>query len=98
MQNNLSDLNNHLFEQLELLSSGKLSNERLEKEIKKTKAMTSISSQILKIASIQISAIKTAEQCGLMNQDMPSLIATKDSKNAELEKEKAKMKLLGVSK
>ena len=98
MQNNLSDLNNHLFEQLELLSSGKLNNERLEKEIKKTKAMTSISSQILKIASIQISAIKTAEQCGLMNQDMPSLIATKDSKNAELEKEKAKMKLLGVSK
>ena len=98
MQNNLSDLNNHLFEQLELLSSGKLSNERLEKEIKKTKAMTSISSQILKIASIQISAIKTAEQCGLMNQDMPSLIATKDSKNAELEKEKAKMKLLGAAK
>lgn len=98
MQNNLSDLNNHLFEQLELLSSGELSNEELEKEIKKTKAMTSISSQILKVASIQISAIKTAEQCGLMNQDMPSLIATKDSKNAELEKEKAKMKLLGAAK
>lgn len=98
MQNNLSDLNNHLFAQLELLNNGELSNEELEKEIKKTKAMTSISSQILKVASVQISAIKTAEQCRLLNQDMPSLIATKDSKNAELEKEKAKMKLLGVSK
>ncbi len=98
MQNNLSDLNNHLFAQLELLNNGELSNEELEKEIKKTKAMTSISSQILKVASIQISAIKTAKQCGLMNQDMPSLIATKDSKNAELEKEKAKMKLLGAAK
>lgn len=98
MQNNLSDLNNHLFAQLELLSSGELSDKELEKEIQKSKAMTSISSQILKIASLQISAIRTAESCGLMNQDMPSLIATKDSKNAELEKEKAKMKLLGASK
>lgn len=44
MQNNLSDLNNHLFAQLELLNNGELSNEELEKEIKKTKAMTSISS------------------------------------------------------
>lgn len=98
MQNNLSDLNNHLFAQLELLNSGELSNEELEKEIKKTKAITSISSQILKVASIQISAIKTAESCGLMNNDMPSLIATKDSKEAETERKKAKNQLLGAAK
>lgn len=98
MKNNLSDLNNHLFAQLELLSSGELSNEELEKEIKKAKAMTSISSQILKVASIQISAIKTAESCGLMNNDMPSLIATKDSKAAETERKKAKNQLLGAAK
>lgn len=98
MQNNLSDLNNHLFAQLELLSSGELSDKELEKEIQKSKAMTSISSQILKIASVQISAIKTAEQCGLMNNDMPSLIATKDSKAAEAERKKAKTQLLGAAK
>ena len=33
MQNNLSDLNNHLFAQLELLGNGELSNEELEAEI-----------------------------------------------------------------
>ena len=98
MQNNLSDLNNHLFAQLELLSSGELSDKELEKEIQKSKAMTSISSQILKIASVQISAIKTAEQCGLMNNDMPSLIATKDSKAAEAERKKSKTQLLGAAK
>lgn len=97
MKNNLSDLNNHLFEQLELLSSGELSNEELEKEIKKTKAMTSISSQILKVASIQISAIKTAESCGLLNKELPSLIATKDSE-AAVKAKKEQMKLLGASK
>lgn len=97
MKNNLSDLNNHLFEQLELLSSGELSKEELEKEIKKTKAMTSISSQILKVASIQISAIKTAESCGLLNKELPSLIATKDSE-AAVKAKKEQMKLLGASK
>lgn len=98
MKNNLSDLNNHLFEQLELLSSGELSNEELEKEIKKTKAMTSISSQILKVASIQISAIKTAESCGLFNNELPSLISTKDSETAVKAKEEEKRKLLGAAK
>lgn len=98
MQNNLSDLNNHLFAQLELLNSGELNNEQLEKEIKKTKAMTSISSQILKVASLQISAIKTAESCGLLNKELPSLISTKDSESAVKAKKEEQKKLLGASK
>ena len=79
MQNNLSDLNNHLFVQLELLNSGELNDEELERELKKSKALTSISTQILNIARLQISAIKTAESCGLLNKDLPALIVTKDS-------------------
>lgn len=78
MQNNLSDLNNHLFAQLELLGNGELSNEELEAEIKKSKAMTSISAQILKIADVQLKAIKTAENCGLLNDEMPALLETKN--------------------
>ena len=31
------------------------------------------------VARVQVSAIKTAEACGLLNKDMPALIATKDS-------------------
>lgn len=95
MQNNLSDLNNHLFVQLELLNSGELNDEELERELKKSKALTSISTQILNIARLQISAIKTAESCGLLNKDLPALIATKDSQTESDERKKVKQQLLG---
>ena len=93
MKNNLSDLNNHLFLMLETLEDDKMTDKRLEKELKKAQAICSISSQILKVASIQVSAIKTAEQCGLLNKDMPALIATKDSINEIA----CKKKLLGIT-
>lgn len=79
MQNNLADLNNHLFAQLEMLANDELDSQKLEKELKKAKAMCDISSQILKVADVQIKAIKTAESCGLLNKDMPALISMKDS-------------------
>lgn len=93
MKNNLSDLNNHLFSTLEILEDDKMTDKRLEKELKKAQAICSISSQILKVASIQISAIKTAEQCGLLNKEMPALLATKDSANEIA----GKKKLLGIT-
>lgn len=93
MKNNLSDLNNHLFLMLETLEDDKMTDKRLEKELKKAQAICSISSQILKVASIQVSAIKTAEQCGLLNKDMPALLATKDSANEIA----GKKKLLGIT-
>ena len=97
MKNNLSDLNNHLFAQLELLGNGELNNEELEAEIKRSKAMTSISAQILKIADVQLKAIRTAENCGLLNEEMPALLETKDSKALEVAREKNKQKLLGAA-
>lgn len=93
MKNNLSDLNNHLFSMLEMLEDDKMTDKRLEKELKKAQAICSISSQILKVASVQVSAIKTAEQCGLLNKDMPALLATKDSANEIA----GKKKLLGIT-
>ena len=93
MKNNLSDLNNHLFSMLETLEDEKMTDKRLEKELKKAQAICSISSQILKVASVQISAIKTADQCGLLNKEMPALLATKDSANEIA----GKKKLLGIT-
>lgn len=97
MQNNLSDLNNHLFSQLELLESGELSEKELDREIKKSKALTEISSQILDIARLQIAAINTAEKCGLCNKDLPALLATRDSK-AEKENQKKQRLCIGGEK
>ena len=88
MKNNLSDVNNHLFATLELLESDELDEKQLEKELKRAKAVCSVSSQILKVASVQVSAIRTAEACGLLNQDMPALLATKDSVTESANKQK----------
>lgn len=93
MKNNLSDLNNYLFSTLEMLEDDKMTDKRLEKELKKAQAICSISSQILKVASVQLSAIKTAEQCGLLNKEMPALLATKDSASEIA----GKKKLLGIT-
>lgn len=97
MQNNLSDLNNHLFSQLELLENGELSEKELDLELKKAKAITQISSQILNVAQLQIAAINTAEKCGLCNKDMPALLETRDSK-AEKENQKKRRLCIGGEK
>ena len=41
MKNNLSDLNNHLFLTLETLEDDKMTDKRLEKELKKAQAICS---------------------------------------------------------
>lgn len=72
MKNNLSDLNNHLFSMLEELEDDEVfqDKEKAERTLKRAKAMTQVSSQILNIARIQVQAIRTAESCGLLNENM----------------------------
>ena len=89
-KNNLSDLNDHLFEMLEKLGDDEEMQDpkKAEKLIAQSKAMCQVSSQILNVARVQVQAIQTAESCGLLNSDMPALIATKDSKAAREESRK----------
>lgn len=47
MKNTLGDLNNYLFAQLERLDDESLSEEGLNKEINRSKAMSSIAAQII---------------------------------------------------
>ncbi|MDC9616257.1 hypothetical protein PSI19_20890 [Xenorhabdus khoisanae] len=47
MKNTLEDLNNHLFAQLERLSDEDLSNEVLETEIRRAKAISDVATQIV---------------------------------------------------
>lgn len=66
MKNNLGDLNNYLFEELERLNDNKtLTNaETLEKELKRSKAITEVSSQIVQNAKIMLEAKKHADAFG----------------------------------
>ena len=48
MRNTLSDLNNHLFEQLERLNDEDLSEEQLDRELRRSEGMTKVAEQIIR--------------------------------------------------
>jgi len=84
MKNNLSDLNNHLFAMLEELGDGDSSEDsgRLDQLLKRARSMCDVSSQILRVADMQVKAVRMAEGFGMSNAELPALIAVKDSKKA----------------
>lgn len=60
MKNKLSDLNDHLFAQLERLSDEDLTPEQIDQEAKRGEAMVGVSEQIIRNAALQIQAAKIA--------------------------------------
>lgn len=60
MKNRLSDLNNHLFAQLERLSEEDLTPEQIGHEAKRSEAMVSVADQIIRNAALQLQAAKIA--------------------------------------
>jgi len=59
-RNTLSDLNNHLFEQLERLNDDDLTEEDLQKEINRAKAISNIAAQIINNGQLALNAQKFA--------------------------------------
>ncbi|HEV7433925.1 MAG TPA: winged helix-turn-helix domain-containing protein [Pseudorhizobium sp.] len=64
MKNRLSDLNDHLFMQLERLSDEDLTPEQIETEAKRGTAMVDVADTIIRNASLQIQAAKIAFEGG----------------------------------
>lgn len=56
MKNRLSDLNNHLFSQLERLSDDDLTPDQLEQEVERADAIVEVSDQIIANANLQFKA------------------------------------------
>lgn len=65
MKNKLSDLNNHLFAELERLSDEELKGEALEQEIERAKSISGISSQIINNASLTLKAVELQCEYGI---------------------------------
>lgn len=80
MKNTLVDLNNHLFEQLERLNDEELNGEELEKEIKRAKAMTCVSSQIISNAALGLDAEKLKVEYGGRDVHLPAMLENKNAK------------------
>lgn len=64
MKNKLSDLNDHLFMQLERLGDEDLNSEQIETEARRGTAMVGIAEQIIRNAALQIQAAKILADTG----------------------------------
>ena len=64
MRNKITDLNNHLFAQLERLGEEDLTPEQLDLEINRTKAITAVATNIVESSKVIIEAMKIMEKGG----------------------------------
>ncbi|VUD48613.1 hypothetical protein TDB9533_01268 [Thalassocella blandensis] len=75
MKNKLTDLNDHLFAQLERLGDETLGDEKLKTEIERSKAITSIAKNVVENAALMLDAAKLkAEYQGLSEGDLPGML------------------------
>jgi len=80
MKNKAIDLNNHLFEQLERLNDEELKGTKLEEEIERSRAIVSVSRQIIDNGKLILAAKKHIDDVGLNNEDLPLLLTESKGK------------------
>lgn len=64
MNNTLPDLNNYLFEAIERLNDDSLSDEQLDKEIKRSEAVQKVAKTIISNAQLALEAKKHLDEYG----------------------------------
>lgn len=83
-KNTLLNLNDHLFEQLERLNDDDLSDAELDREIKRAKAMSTISKEIVNAGALLLAAQKTNNDYEFKGTIPRTLIG--DNTNAQTKK------------
>ena len=74
MKNKLTDLNNYLFEAIERLNDDDLTDEQLEKEIKRSEAVQKVAKTIIDNGTLALHARKYMDEYGEGDKvDMPLL-------------------------
>ena len=76
MKNTIADLNNYLFEQLERLNDDDLTEEQLERELRKTDATTKIAEKIIANGELAFKTMKHMDDYGYNVKDrhMPRML------------------------
>lgn len=83
MKNKIQDLNDHLFAQLERLNDEDLTQEELEKEIQRSKAVTAVSNQIINNAKLALDATHLQVEFGTAARTgvaLPEMLESKGPK------------------
>lgn len=74
MKNSLGDLHNHLFSQLERLNDESLKGDALKEEIVRSKAVSSVASQIIQNGNLVLSANKFMDNKLDADLDLPKML------------------------
>ncbi len=77
MKNKLSDLNDHLFAQIERLGDEDLKGQNLKTEIDRAKAMANVATQIVNLSKVTVDAMKLVTTGRLTKADLPKLLGDK---------------------
>ena len=81
MKNTISDLNNHLFAQLERLSDEDLDEEEIKKEVERSKAITSVAKVIVDNGKLALNTMKHMDEYGYNadgNRTVPTMLEVKN--------------------
>lgn len=83
MRNNLTDLNNYLFETLEMLTDRDLSEDEMAREITRAKAVTSVAETIIHNGELALNTMKHMNEMGYnagLEQDLAPVPAMLEPK------------------
>lgn len=82
-QNKLTDLNNHLFAELERLGDEELTGDQLKEELSRAKGIAMISSQVTKNANTMLSAARYFDDRMDADIKVPELLLGEPEKAAQ---------------
>jgi hypothetical protein len=78
MKNTLTDLNNYLFESLERLTDDSMTEEQLQKEITRSKAVTSVAETIIQNGHLALQTMKHMDDMGYEGRkNVPTMLESK---------------------
>lgn len=79
-RNKITDLNDHLFAQIERLTDEDLDQEKLDIELKRSKALTGLSSQVIGAHRVVLDAAKLVSQGDLHNPELKEKYGLEEGK------------------
>ncbi len=82
-RNKLTDLNNHLFAQLERLNDEEMSKEETESEVRKAVAMSKVAAQIIQNAKVSIDAMKLLANGDFIKSELPDTLGLKEKQDEQ---------------
>lgn len=83
-KNKITDLNNHLFMQLERLGDESMTPEQIEAECRRADAIVAVSEQVIKSATVSLGAAKLIAEHGFKAKDaMPPLLEAAGAANGK---------------